>query len=364
MALAVRAVATEQDQERFVALADRLHRDEPNWIPPPPEAYAAILDRDRTPYFEHADAEYLLAERDGEVVGHVIAHIDHELNEFKQNRWGLFGFFRCVDDQEVANLLLEAAEQWLADRDREKMVGPLEFSTKEDPGLLIEGYDLRPVIFQPWHPPYYRRLLEGFGLTKAKDVLWRDLELDQVPARLREQMAKWAERVESRFGITIRPLSDDDPAADMERVYRFFPSIFASHWGYVPLTERELTGGMQFAVELMGRGTLIAELDGEVIGASMLVPDYLQNLESTDGTVAQTSQIDRARFMFMAVKPEQRHTGIPAAIFDRHLRDAERDGIKRLVLGWSVEDNEQMNAAVARLGLPVSRRHRIFEKAI
>lgn len=360
MAVTVRAVRSDEDLEQFLAFANRLHRDEPNWIPPPPAMYAAMFDRESVPYFEHADAEYFLAERDGVPAGHIVAHIDHALNEFKDNRWGLFGFFRAEDDQEVADALLAAAEHWLRERGRDRILGPLNFSTKEDPGLLIEGNDLRPIVFQSWHPPYFRGLPEGYGLTKAKDVLWRDLDLELIPNALRERLARWAELVDSRFGITVRPLSQEDPAGDLERVYRFFPPLFASHWGYVPLTENELRGGMHVAVQMLGPGTLMAEQNGEIIGASMVVPDYLQALGRGDG--GAPAPIDRARFLFMAVKPEFGHTGVSAAIFHHHLQTAERDGIKSAVLGWSVEDNEQMNAAIGRLGLPVTRRHRVYEK--
>lgn len=362
MAVTVRPVRSDEDLERFLAFANRLHQDEPNWIPAPPAMYAAMFDRERTPYFEHAEAEYFLAERDGVPAGHIVAHIDHRLNELRDNAWGLFGFFRAENDQEVADALLGAAEAWLRERGRDRILGPLEFSTKEDPGILIEGNELRPVIFQPWHPPYFQELLEGYGLIKAKDVLWRDLDLQQIPDALRERLARWAGLVQSRFGITVRPLSAEDPTGDMERIYRFFPPIFESHWGYVPLTETELLGGMPLAVQAMGPGTLMAERDGEVIAASMVVPDYLQAIEH--GGDGEPGPIDRVRFMFMAVDPAFRHAGITPAMFHHHLQMADRDGITRAVLGWSVEDNEQMNIAVERLGLPVTRRHRVYEKLI
>jgi GNAT superfamily N-acetyltransferase len=366
MPVTVRPVTSQEDLQAFIDFPYRLHRDETRWIPAPPEARAQVLDRDQNPYFEHADAEYFLAEREGKEVGQVIAHVDHALNEYQGNDWGLFGFFESEDDQEVANALLGESARWLAERGRGTMVGPFSFSAKEDPGFLVEGYEHRPVIFQPWHPPHYRRLMEGAGLSKSVDVLWRELDLMQVPEALRTQLARLTARIEDRHGVSVRGLREDDIHAELERVYRFFPPIFKDHWGYVPLTDRELIGGLEFATQIMGPGTLVVERDGELIGASMIVPDFYQRLTHENGEVTYTPErkIDQTRFMFMAVLPQYRHLGVTAALCHRHLEMAKRDRIEHVVIGWSVEDNEEMNIAVARLGLEVSRRHRVYEKEL
>lgn len=362
MSVTVKPVASPQDLETFLGLSGRLHRDQTCWIPPFPEAYASYLDRKRNPYFDHAEGEYFLAERDGTAVGHIVAHIDHALNEYKDNRWGLFGFFESEHDQETADALLRAAGDWLAQRERDRMVGPLQFSTKEDPGLLIEGNDEPPVVMQPWQPSYYQALLEGAGLRKAKDVLWRRIEMDQVPAELLAQAARWAEIAQNRYGVTFRRGNQE---ADLERVFRFMQPIFASDWGYVPWTETELAAGLAMAMRLVGPGTLMAELDGELIGASMLVPDFNQALVIEDGKVVSTDgDVDRARFMFMAVAPEYRHLGIMPALCHLHLDEGAERGIKRVLIGWSYEDNEQMNIGMQRLGLEVAMRHRIYEKPL
>jgi GNAT superfamily N-acetyltransferase len=292
----------------------------------------------------------------------VVAHIDQALNEYQSNRWGLFGLFESEDDQEVADALVEAAAGWLAERGRDRMVGPLSFSTKEDPGLLVEGNEQPPVVMQPWHPAYYRTLLEGAGMRKAKDVLWREVEVDRVPGDLLAQAERWAELSQSRSGVSYRRGGD---RASLETVFRFMRPIFGEDWGYVPWTESELAVGLEMAIRHVGPGTMMAELDGELVGASMLVPDYNQSLRVEDGrVVGMDGEIDQARFMFMAVAPEYRHLGIMPALTHLHMQEGAEGGIKRVLIGWSYEDNEQMNVGMARLGLPVVRRHRIYEKPL
>jgi hypothetical protein len=108
----VRPVFSRRDLTRFIKLPWRLYRNEPNWVPPLISERRQFLDRERNPFFEHAEAEYLLAWRDGEVVGRISAHIDRNFNEFQQNDWGLFGFFEAEDDPEVSRALLESAASW------------------------------------------------------------------------------------------------------------------------------------------------------------------------------------------------------------------------------------------------------------
>ena len=108
---------------RFIKLPWRLYRNEPNWVPPLVSERKKFLDRVGNPFFEHAEAEYFLAWRDGEPVGRISAHVDHNLNEVQGNDWGLFGFFEAEDDPDVGRGLLE--EVPVAADDREVKARPV-----------------------------------------------------------------------------------------------------------------------------------------------------------------------------------------------------------------------------------------------
>src|SRR3954454_12226939 len=174
MAVEIRPVQSRKDLMRFIKLPFRLYKGQPNWVPPLLYERKKHLDRKKNPFFEHAEAEYFLAWRDGRPVGRISAHVDHRLNEVQQNDWGLFGFFDSEDDPEAAQALIDAAEQWNRERGRDRMVGPFDFSTNHECGLLVEGHELKPQILEFWHHPYYRELLEKAGMSKAMDLYkWR-----------------------------------------------------------------------------------------------------------------------------------------------------------------------------------------------
>jgi hypothetical protein len=200
----VRPVRGRRELGAFIRLPWRLYQGVANWVPPLISERRRHLDRRRNPFFEHADAEYFLAWRGtpgrGEPVGRITAHVDHRLSEFQSNNWGLFGFLECEDDPAVAAALLDTADAWLRERRRDVMVGPLDFSTNHECGLLVEGHDLAPQILENWHHPYYRHLLEGAGMTKAMDLYkWEIMYSNR--SQMLPVIDDLADRLEPEHGI-------------------------------------------------------------------------------------------------------------------------------------------------------------------
>jgi hypothetical protein len=178
--VAIRPVRGRRELERFIRVPFWLHQYEPRWVPPLIAERRRFLDRRKNPYFAHADAEYFLAERDGEAVGRITAQYDRHWDQFQGGNDAQFGFFECVDDPVVAGALLEAAAGWARDKYRDRLIGPMDFTTNDECGLLIEGYEVRPMVLQPWHPPYYRELLEGLGMEKSIDLLMWFLAIGEL----------------------------------------------------------------------------------------------------------------------------------------------------------------------------------------
>src|SRR5579863_6883004 len=216
-AVEIRPVRGRRELTAFIRLPWRLYRGEPNWVPPLLMDVKKRLDRRRNPFFEHAEAEYFLAWRDGRPVGRVSAHIDRNFNEFQKNAWGLFGWFECEDDPEAARALLDAAGGWLGERGRDRMVGPMDFTTNDEIGLLISGHERPPVILCQWHHPYYQRLFEhDLGMSKAMDVYMWSLH---ITGREKVHPAIWqaAERLEADEGIVCRHFRKKDLQAEVAR---------------------------------------------------------------------------------------------------------------------------------------------------
>ncbi len=178
--VSIRTVQARRDLKRFVKVPFHVHRDSPQWVAPLIFERMEFLDRGKNPYFEHADVELLLAERDGEAVGRVSVQVDERWDEYQGGSDAMFGFFEAIDDREVAAALLEAAAEWARERGRGRLLGPMDFTTNDEIGILIEGYERRPMILEPWHPPYYRELIEAESFEKAMDVQMWELQFGDL----------------------------------------------------------------------------------------------------------------------------------------------------------------------------------------
>ena len=365
---------SRRELRQFVALPSRLHRGEPCCIPPLVRERRAFLDRARNPFFEHAEAEYVLAWRAGRPVGRISAHVDFRLNQLRGGSWGLFGFFECEPDEQAARGLLAEAQRWLGERGCERMVGPLDFTLNHEAGLLVDGHDRQPQILEGWHPPRYARLLEGHGLTKAMDLLKWELDVSDR-RRILPVILELAERLEPDHGVRIRHFRPRDLAAETRRFQEVYNSAWEDSWGFVPLTRAEVDDyARRLRRVLDPNWAMLAEnRDGETVGAALTLPDYNQVLRRVGGRMLPLGwarallaqrRIDAVRVFALGVRPEYQHTGVAAALYVKHFEMAERTRQRGGEMGWVLETNTAMNRAMEALGGRLVKRHRVYEKRL
>jgi hypothetical protein len=350
-----------------------LYRNEPRWIPPLLADMRQRLDRRRNPFFAHADAEFFLAWRDGEPVGRICAHIDHHFNDFQDNTWGLFGFFECEDSHETAQALFAAAQSWLAQRGRDRMVGPMNYTTNDEVGLMIEGFERRPIILSDWHHPYYQALIEDAGFEKVVDWLMWSLHISGR-SRVRDAIWRIADQVESEHGIVCRPMRKRDLDAEISRFLEVYNAAWERNWGAVPLSEDEVRHyAKQLKPILDENWAFIAERTdtGEVVGAALTLPDFNQVLAHLGGRLLPFGwvkalylrrKIDAVRVFALGVKPDYQHAGVAARFYQLHFEAAERTPQKGGEMGYILETNRPMNRAMEGMGGAIVRRFRVYER--
>jgi ribosomal protein S18 acetylase RimI-like enzyme len=305
----------------------------------------------------------------------VSAQVNHAFNDHQKKRWGWFGFLELEDDQEVAEGLLEGAATWLRARGSERMVGPADFSMNDESGVLIEGFDLRPMIRQPWHPPYYQRLMEQAGMTKAMDLFMWNLEVSDR-SKVLPVIFELAEKVESEHGIRVRAMRRRQLRKDMDAFAEVYNSAWSENWDFVPYSKKDLDAlAQEMQLVFDKHWAMIAERvdTGEVVGMAMTFPDINQVLEKMNGRLLPLGwwhflrkgrTTNRVRVGFLGVKPEYQHTGVAAKLYVEHFNAAAVRPQTGGEMGWILETNTAMNRGMEAMGGRIVKRYRVYERVL
>jgi GNAT superfamily N-acetyltransferase len=333
--------------------------------------------REKNPWFQHGEAEFFIAERDGEPVGRISAHLDHRWDEYQGGSDAMFGFFETTDDAEVAKALIDTAAEWAAGQGRERILGPMDFTTNDEIGILIEGFERRPMILEPWHPPYYQGLVEGEGFSKAMDVLMWELQFGDLKEgeQFDPSIHAAAKKALDDEGITIRNMRKRDMAAEVRRFMDVYNEAWGDNWGFVPITDAEVEFQAKNLKQVLNEDwTFMAEKDGEVIGAALTLPDINQVMAKLNGRLLPFGwarfllgkrRIDQLRVFALGVTHAYRHSGVAAGLYLRHLEEAAKPGaIEGGEMGWILETNKPMNRAMEGMGGTVVKRYRLYERAL
>ncbi len=374
MSLVVRPLGFGREAKPFVDLMWRVYQDDPAWIPVLRRVQMDQLNPDHNPFLRYGEAQLFLAERDGEPVGRISAQVNPEHDAYHHERAGFFGFFECIDDPEVAQVLIRAAEDWLRARNVEWMRGPISFTINQETGTLIDGFDTPPMVGMPHGRPYYDDHLHAAGLTPIKDlVAWR-----YPVGELSERALKARERVLALENVSLREMERKHLRRDIGIAVDIFNDAWQDNWGYIPVREDEidqLAGDLaQFADP---RLTAIVSIDNEPAAMVIAIPNLNDAARDINGRLFPFGAIklkwrlwrgpSSGRVILLGVRRKYRtraYAGLHLLLFTEvHLR-GKRLGFEWAELGWVLEDNALLNRALPRMGASIHKTYRLYQRAL
>jgi hypothetical protein len=401
--------ATPNELEQFVALPARIHPADSLRTPLLELEQADLIDRASHPFYREADAELFLARREGEVVGRVAAIVNHGHNAYETRklerpvRTGFFGFYEALDDQAVADALLDAAAAWLREQRCDEMIGPSSPSQHYYYGSRALEDETPPYttsrFLETYNPAYYNRQYAAHGLALVHRMFGYDADLrseavDRVSARFERTISDLMRST----GLEIRRLDMDDFDAEIGRAVELINRSLQDNWGFSPMTRAELKYmGEQLRWLIDPELILFAELGGEPVGISLSIPDYNRVFAAMDGRLSgwpaalrfgnlplvrwlwphgnawMTDQVDTVRVIALGVVPtvwrgassvrrELLRLG-PALVYST-FDNARRAGYRWLTASWILEENRSMRAPFALAGIEPARVWHVYRKEL
>jgi hypothetical protein len=285
MAIEVQPAKTTKDFKSFVKFPFELYRDDPQWVPPIISDEYTVLDPAKNPCQQDVDTHMLLARRDGQVVGRVLAMNHHLVNRVWDRKNLRFGWFECVEDLEVARALLAAVEAWGREQGLETLTGPQGFTDFDPEGMLIEGFEYLPTAASIYNPPYYPQFMAELGFEKEVDYIEfrsyrpREGRYDPKVVRLTEALQKRS-KLRIRSAVNRREIFQLIPEA-LEILNEAYSEIH----GYAPLTLEQLRYYFKRFGSVMDIDFFLGAFDEQdkLVGLALTIPSLSTALRKARG---------------------------------------------------------------------------------
>ncbi|MCC7438640.1 MAG: aminotransferase class I/II-fold pyridoxal phosphate-dependent enzyme [Armatimonadetes bacterium] len=372
----VRPMNSRKERQQFIRMVWDLYRDDPNWTPPVEMDRMRLIDVEKNPFYKHAQLQLWLAVSDGKTVGRIGAIINGNHNRVHNDKVGFIGFFESINDQDVANTLINAATTWLRQKGMTEIRGPVSPSMNDECGMLVEGFDQSAAVQMPYNPPFYPTLWENAGFGKAKDLMAWEVNYS---TSLTDKMRRVTDLLRQRGSITVRSLQMKNFAAEVERLKKIYNEAWELNWGFVPMTDEEMNL-MAYEMKQIADPDLVlfAEKDGKTVGFALALPDITQAFRAGSvippgaknlptaimNLMTKKKKITQLRVIILGVLPEYQGKGVDALIYREIMERAHRKGIERGEASWVLEDNTMMNRAAEGMNAHVTKKYRIYQKQI
>ena len=365
-------VKTRKQLKDFILFPFKIFQDNPYWVPPLIRDEFNTLDKKKNPAFEYCEAKYWLAYKDGELVGRIAGIQNHSYVKKWGNKYTRFGWVDFVDDPEVSKALFDTVEEYARENGMNAVHGPLGFCDLDHQGLLIDGFEEMGTIVTNYHHPYYRKHLEQLGYEK--DVDWLEYEI-LVPEKDEiEKLNKIAERALEKSDLHLVKLDHNKQALPYaKQVFDIINIAYEELYGVVPLTEKQVKVYVDQYFSFINPDYIcfIVDKDDNLVGFGISVPSLSKAVKKHNGRILPFGFIDVIKaikdndtldLLLVAVKPEYKLTGIPAAMLSHSLKNAHKNGIKKAIASPMLENNYAVQSLWRFFDTRPHRRRRCFIK--
>ena len=358
------------DVRRFLNLPYRLYRGHPLWVPPIRLDAATQLNPRKHPYYEHSEAEFFLATREGQDVGRIALLENKPYNRYHGKRQGQFYLFESIEDLEVARGLFDVASERARERGLTQLVGPKGFGALDGYGMLVEGFEFRPAMtMMNYNPPYYPKFAEALGFRKEVDFV--SCYLGAGKFHLPDRVHRIAERAAARSGLAVKRFrSKKELMAWAPRIGRTYNQSFIHNWEYYPLSEREiqfLTDNLMTVAD--PRLIKIITHGDDVVGFVFAFPDVSAAIQRGKGRLLPWNLLDlliefkRTKWVALngaGVLPEFQGRGGNALLYSEMEKTIREAGFQHADLTQVAESAVQMRHDLENVGGVRYKNHRVF----
>ena len=368
----IKEVKTRKDLSQFIYLPEKIHRDQPEWLPPIYMDEWLLFNKKKNRSYQYTDAVLYLAYRNNKPVGRIMGLINNRYNSIQNEKHGRFCFMDCFKDQEVVHALLKRVEDWAFSNGMTRIVGPLGFSDKDPQGFQIEGFELPYLFTAATNLPYLPNMVESEGYSKEVDLVNYNIPMpDELPLTYRKAYERISrngdlEIIEFRSKKEIRPF--------IIPVLQLMNETFSEIYGFVPLNDKEKKEFADRYLPLIDPEFIkVVIYKGRPVGFVIAMPDLTPGIIATKGRLfpfglfrilKEMKKSKKMMMMLGGVLKEYRGLGIDVLMAIKMLDSAKKKKMNLIDSHLILETNSRMRAECERLDGKIVKRFRIFQKEL
>ncbi len=376
MSVEIRPVGlNKRELKKFIEFGNSLYKGNDCYVPPLIFDEVDTFLPDKNPAFEFCEAQLFMAYRDNKPVGRIAAIINHKTNEKNSKREARFGWIEFIDDQEVYDALMEAAEGWARRKGMTEMIGPMGFTDMDHEGMLTFGFDELGTIATIYNHAYYPVHMERRGYEK--DVDWVEYRMT-VPDKVPDKYMRIADIVRKKYGLeTLHFKKIKDLAAEFGRpLFHLINLAYKDLYGYSPLPDRPIDYYISHYLSVLRLDCICVIVDSErrLVGVGISMPSLSRALQKGGGKLFPTGWYhllkalkghnDIVDLMLVAVAPEYQNKGVNALLFADLLPNYIRNGYKYAESNLELEDNEAVQLQWQYFDRRLHRRRRAYRRRL
>jgi GNAT superfamily N-acetyltransferase len=373
MTITIKEVTTTKDLKAFIRFPFTLYKGNDYWVPALEFDELNTLRRDRNAAFEHCEAHYWLAIRDGKIVGRVATILNRKHIEKWGQKYLRFGWLDFIDDPQVSAALLGTVETWAKELGMAAVHGPLGFTDLDREGMLVEGFNEVGTLATYYNHPYYPIHMERLGYVKDTD--WVEYEIS-TPEGPNKTIARIADLALRRYNLTLLEARNKQEVLHYAgELFDLIDTTYSHLYGTVPLTHKQVDAYVKqyFGFITPDFVPIVLDQEGHMVAFGVAMPSLSKALQKAKGQLFPFGFIhlmralkknDRADLYLVAVKPEYQAKGVNAILMNRMHEALHRLGITKVETNPELETNTDVQGQWKYYEKRQHKRRRVFIKAL
>ena len=368
-------VPNRKDLKKFVKFGIDIYKGNNCFVPPLIFDEIETFLPDKNPAFEYCEAQLFMAHIDGKPVGRIAAIINHKVNERSGRKEARFACIDFIDNNEVYDALMDAAESWARSKGMTEMIGPMGFTDMDHEGMLIEVFDEIGTMATIYNHPYYPTHMERRGYEKDAD--WVEY-LMTVPDAVPEKYQRIADIVKRKYNLRCLHFTNRKKLKEQygEALFKLINNAYDELYGYSPLSDRQIQYYIDKYLGILRLDcvSVIVDKDDKLVGVGISIPSFSKALQASRGKLfpfgwihilkALKGKNDVVDLMLVAISPEYQNKGVNALLFADLIPAYIRNGFKYVESNLELEDNAAVQLQWQYFDRRLHRRRRAYRRKL